>query len=209
MSDWDTTTPTSSHVGQPGYDTQEVWERFCRKYRDRVLQFGYKHFPAYRDMIEDVFQSMAQKIALNPFALAYEPLETHFHSVLVALYCQTFFKAIRELKLGPKKRYLEKTAAFREECTTQDCTLKELQTRVLKMFCDCLRSPDYPNGRFAPEIDSLDREIWLALQEDGATLMKVARAKNLSLKRVFMGNRRVKQRIIKDVRGLLAAQGLL
>lgn len=203
-----TTTPRSSHVGQPGYDSKENWQRFVDKYRERLLQFGYRHYPGHRDMVEDVLQSTLEQIFLNPFILAYKP-PAHFRSFLIQVYNRTFQTALRKQREQSRKRYLESTAALREETATQDCDVRRMQLLAIGMIRENLLDPDYPNGRFTPEYPSLDRMVWQALQEKGATIRSVARRLGLSVWTVFKCNQRVERRIVAEARALLASQGLL
>lgn len=205
---FETTTPRSSHVGQPGYDTREDWQRFLEKYRERILQFGRDHYPHRVDMVEDVFQDLLVKILSNPFVLSYEPT-VRFRSVLIRLYREAFADAVRKLKISSRENYERNTAPLREESVTQDCDRRRLQLLTIDMIRQNLLAPDYPNGRFSREIKSLDLKVWRALQEEGATYAKIARQFRLTVWKVYSANRRVNTRIERDAVALLAAEGVL
>lgn len=202
------TTPRSQHVGQPGYDTNADWCHFLDKYKARIVQFGRDHYPRYRDMAEDVFQTMIENIYSKPALLNYKPT-IRYRSALLRLYRLTFADLLRDLRTDSRKTYLEMTAAAQEKTTSLECDQRRLQLLVLSMIRENLLSPDYPNGRSSAEYNTLDLDIWRALQEDGATYLSVSQQLGLSMWKVFSANKRIENRIVNEAQSLLSSQGLI
>ena len=202
------TTPRSSNIGQPGYDSNEHWQHFLDKYRAKILQFGRRHYAHRLDMVEDVFEDMVAKILTNPSVTSREP-SVRFRTVLVRLYRNTFADAVRNLKENSHDNYLANTLPFRSTVTTQECDRRRLQLLAIDLIQRDLMRPDYENGRFAKEFRPSDLTTWRYLQEEDTTYVTVASQMKLSLWKVFAANRRVQQRIRLDAEALLTSLGLL
>lgn len=202
------TTPKSSHIGQPGYNTEDDWCHFLDKYRPRIIQFGRDHYPRYRDMAEDVFEVMLARILKNPFTLVYKPTY-RYRSVLICTYRRTFNTMIREMRKSGYENFREDAVTLFERSATQDVDRHRLQLLVAATIRENFLSNEYPNGRFTPEIPTLDLTIWRMLHEDQETYRSVSQKLGHSVLTIFRANKRIEKRILSEARTLLASQGLL
>ena len=202
------TTPRSSNIGQPGYDSNEHWQHFLDKYRAKILQFGRRHYAHRLDMVEDVFEDMVAKILTNPNVTSREP-SVRFRSVLIRLYRNAFADAVRNLKENSHDNYMKNTAPFSPNFATQDCDRHRLRLLTVDVIRRDLLRDDYENGRFAKEYRPSDLMIWRNLQQEDTTYVTVASQMKISLWKVFAANRRVEQRIRLDAEALLTSLGLI
>jgi len=204
-----TTTTRTSHVGQPGYDNEEIWIRFIKRYEPKLRRLAESRLPQRRDMIDDVIQSLYCNILNNPTLLSYDPTETRFRTVLVKHFFNLFVNSIRALKTGPKSNYIEKATPLLKTTELPEYEHRRLKLLTIDMVARNYANLDYDMGRFGPEPKYWDRVIWKDHYIEHLSRPAIARKYGKTLSFVREAYKRANKRIQKDAEILLTSTGLL
>ena len=202
------TTERSSHIGLEGRGFEADWRHFLDKYRTACLRFARRCCPNRPDLAEDAFSNVVAKIVTNPTVVRRKP-SVRFRSVLSTLLRNAVVDLIRRERPAARARYEQLTDAAHADRTTPDCDRRRRQLLAIDLIQQDLLREDYENGRFSREFNSLDLDIWRALQEDGETLASVARRMHLPVWKVHAASKRTSERIREEAAAFLAALGLM
>jgi len=205
-----TTTTRSAHIGQPGYDTEWHWRHFLDKYEARTKRKVRKFIHHHQYLLDDAWSEMKLKIFNNPLCLAYEP-PTHFRTVLIREYIETFRDLVRKEKETAGERYVELTSPLQPEFATQEDERKRMIEETEEMVRRTLIHRNYENFRFGKKITEMHFEIWKDLQKRGATPFSVAanRGEVCKLWKVYQAQKRLDDFVTKEAAKVLVSMGVV
>lgn len=200
---FDTTTPRSSRIGQPEYNSDADWRHFFAKYHDKCIRFAVHLFPSRPDVAEDAFAMLVEQIYTNPTILHRKP-NVHFRTVLAKRIRNAAIEIFRRERRDQRERYENLTEPLLPKTTNQDYDRERLCLLTIELIRRDMLRPDYQNGRFTREFDSLDLEIWQAMQSRDATYSAVGKTFGIR------GNDRIKDAVTRvDARIAREAETIL
>ena len=126
LSQFKTTTPRSSRIGQEGHSTDKDWIRFTEKYRPPCMKFLDRHYPKYRFLKDDVYEDMVVMILDNPGFANRKP-SVRFRTVLIKMLRKAMVNAVRKLREESGERYARLMLPLLPAETAFDCDRRRLQ----------------------------------------------------------------------------------